>query len=91
MKYELHKKSKIHSNGEGYITRFGHTMFQQDIVYDLNCLAKENERLRNSVDALHAGFNFKHLDDMERVAHAVRQELRIMALVKEVEELKEDL
>jgi hypothetical protein len=39
--YKLHKKNKVHSNGDGYITRDGHTMFQQDIVSDLN-----NMRLR---------------------------------------------
>ena len=58
MKYELHRKSKTHSNGDGYITRIGHTMFQQDIVYDLNCLTKENERLKKEIEDMKV--KYKH-------------------------------
>lgn len=56
MIYKLHKPSKIHSNGYGYITRSGHTMFNEDIVGELNRvksleaenaeLKAENQRLR---------------------------------------------
>lgn len=35
MSYKLQKKNPNHSNGEGYITKDGHTMLQQDIVRDL--------------------------------------------------------
>lgn len=34
--YKLNKPHPHHSNGEGYITKNGHTMFNQDIVAELN-------------------------------------------------------
>ena len=63
--YKLHKKSKIHSNGDGYITKDGHTMFQFDIVQDLNRMKhlqrqleearEENEKLTNKNTLLAEG------------------------------------
>ena len=54
-KYKLNKPHMRHSNGAGYITKDGHTMFNEDIVRDLdriNKLQEENERLRAELEAL---------------------------------------
>ena len=47
--YRLNKSNIKHSNGTGYITRSGHTMFNEDIVSDLKrmeFLEEENEKLK---------------------------------------------
>ena len=54
-KYKLNKPSPNHSNGTGYITRSGHTMFNEDIISDLNrneFLEKENKKLRALLDSI---------------------------------------
>ena len=51
--FKLNKRNYMHSNGDGYITRSGHTMFQQDIVRELQRgeqLEKENAELREGKD-----------------------------------------
>ncbi len=58
MKYKLHKKNAKHSNGDGYITGSGHTMFQQDIASDLNYLDGKVKELQADIihtDKVHAG------------------------------------
>ncbi len=50
--YKLNKKSEIHCNGDGYITKDGHTMFQQDIVQDLNCMRSQLKQKGAEVERL---------------------------------------
>lgn len=44
MKYELNKPHPKHSNGEGYITEDGHTMFNKDVVKELNRLKSVEDK-----------------------------------------------
>ena len=53
MAYKLNKPNPKHSNGKGYITKNGHTMFNKDIVTDLKQLDRLNkvqEALQDLVD-----------------------------------------
>lgn len=50
--FKLHKKSNIHSNGDGYITYVGHTMMQFDILQKLKrgeYLEKENTEINTEL------------------------------------------
>ena len=63
MKYEQHKKHERHSNGDGYITRDGHTMMQFDIVRDLRrkeWLEAEVERLAHIVGKYRKAHSIPH-------------------------------
>ena len=44
--YKLNEPNELHSNGDGYITKDGHTMLQQDIVRELNTFRSEASLLR---------------------------------------------
>ena len=55
MKYKLNKPHPRASNGDGYITKNGHTMLQFDIVQDLERgvkLKTENTALKSELEAL---------------------------------------
>ena len=44
--YKLNKPNPKHSNGDGYITKDGHTMFNEDIVRELNKISKLDAKIR---------------------------------------------
>jgi len=71
MIYKLHKPSKIHSNGDGYITRSGHTMFNEDIVSELNrvkSLEAENTQLKAALTNIKTITDNNYDHDMLRIA-----------------------
>lgn len=43
--YKLNSPKPQHSNGDGYITKDGHTMFSEDIISDLNTFQRIAQRL----------------------------------------------
>jgi hypothetical protein len=44
--YKLNKPNPKHSNGDGYITKDGHTMFNEDIVRDLERIEELEEKVK---------------------------------------------
>jgi hypothetical protein len=51
--YKLNKPDSKHSNCKGYITKDGHTMFNEDIVRELNKISKLDAKIRELKDELH--------------------------------------
>jgi len=51
--YKLNKPDPKHSNGKGYITKDGHTMFNEDIVRELNKISKLDAKIRELKAELH--------------------------------------